>query len=158
MQAIGFNKISAPECNWHCKECGCFSDRWLLIQISPHPGGSDEIYAEKISIKMKNGELVKEINKNLAIALPDGISVDELQIQLGAFINQLIQTDFQKLISLLYRIDVSEPKLKQLLHQHPQEDAGKIIAALIIERQVQKIKTRQQFRRRDDNFTGEEKW
>lgn len=107
---------------------------------------------------MKNGELVKEINKNLAIALPDGISVDELQIQLGAFINQLIQTDFQKLISLLYRIDVSEPKLKQLLHQHPQEDAGKIIAALIIERQVQKIKTRQQFRRRDDNFTGEEKW
>ncbi len=107
---------------------------------------------------MKNGELVKEINKNLAIALPDGISVDELQIQLGAFINQLIQTDFQKLISLLYRIDVSEPKLKQLLHQHPQEDAGKIIAALIIERQVQKIKTRQQFRWRDDNFTGEEKW
>lgn len=107
---------------------------------------------------MKNGELIKEINKKLAIVLPDEISLDELQIQLSAHINQLIQTDFEKLIYLLYRIDVSEPKLKQLLQQYPEEDAGKIIAALIIDRQLEKIKTRQQFSRRDDNFTEEEKW
>lgn len=107
---------------------------------------------------MGNEELVKEINKKLAIVLPDEITLDELQIQLSAHINQLIQTDFQKLIYLLYRIDVSEPKLKQLLQQHPEEDAGKIIAALIIDRQLEKIKTRQQFSRRDDNFTEEEKW
>ena len=107
---------------------------------------------------MGNEELVKEINKKLAIVLPDEISLDELQIQLSAHINQLIQTDFEKLIYLLYRIDVSEPKLKQLLQQHPEEDAGKIIAALIIDRQLEKIKTRQQFSRRDDNFTEEEKW
>ena len=107
---------------------------------------------------MINGELVSEINKNMAIVLPDEISMDELQIQLSSYINQLIQTDFKKLIVLLYRIDVSEPKLKQLLQQHLEEDAGKIIAALIIERQLQKIKTRQQFGQQDDNFTEEEKW
>jgi hypothetical protein len=107
---------------------------------------------------MKNEQLVKEINKNMALFLPDEISLDELQIKLGSYINQLIQTDFQKLIMLLYRIDVSESKLKQLLQQHPEEDSGKIIAALIIERQVQKIKSRQQFSQKDDNFTEEEKW
>ena len=107
---------------------------------------------------MKNEQLVKEINKSIAIILPDEISLDELAIQLGTYINQLIQTDFQKLIGLLYRIDVSEIKLKTLLQQHAGEEAGKIIAALIIERQLQKIKTRQQFKQRDDHFTGEEKW
>ncbi len=107
---------------------------------------------------MGNEELVKEINKNMAIALPDGISLDELQIQLGAYINQLIQNDFEKLISLLYRIDVSEPKLKQLLQQNPQEEAGKIIAALIIERQIQKIQTRRHFTQQKDDFRDDEKW
>src|SRR5436190_12765501 len=106
---------------------------------------------------MKNEQLVKEINKSMAIILPDETSLDELEIQLSAYINQLIQTDFQKLITLLYRIDVSEPKLKELLKQNPEEEAGRIIAALIIERQVQKIKTRQQFGRQQRGFTEEEK-
>jgi hypothetical protein len=106
---------------------------------------------------MKNEELVKEINKDTEIGFPGEISSDELQIQLSSFINQLIQTDFQKLLVLLYRIDVSEPRLKQLLKLHPEEDAGNIIAALIIERQLQKIKSRRQFSQQKDNFT-EEKW
>jgi hypothetical protein len=107
---------------------------------------------------MKNEQLVKEINKSMVLVLADELTLDELQIQLSVYINQLIQTDFQKLISLLYRIDVSEPKIKHLLQQNPEEEAGKIIAALIIERQLQKIKTRQQFNRQQDDFTEEEKW
>ena len=107
---------------------------------------------------MNNETLVREINKNMAIALPDEISLDELQQQLCVYVNELIQSDFQKLIMLLYRIDVSELKLKQLLQVQPQENAGDIIAALIIERQLQKIKTRQQFRQQNDLFDEEEKW
>ncbi len=107
---------------------------------------------------MNNETLVREINKNMAIFLPDEISLDELQKRLGIFVNELIQTDFQKLIMLLYRIDVSELKLKQLLQLQPQENAGDIIAALVIERQLQKIKTRQQFRQQNDLFDEEEKW
>lgn len=107
---------------------------------------------------MNNTELVQSINKELAIALPGEIAFENLLAELASYINSLIEKDFQKLVTMLYRIDVSEQKLKALLHQHPQEDAGKIIAGLIIERQLQKIKTRQQFKQRDDNFTEEEKW
>ena len=39
-----------------------------------------------------------------------------------------------------------------------EEDAGNIIASLIIERQEQKIKTREQFSQRDNGFDEEEKW
>ena len=51
-----------------------------------------------------------------------------------AFINDCIQHDFNKLVQLLYRIDVSEAKLKFILQAHPNEDAGKLIAAVVIER------------------------
>ncbi len=107
---------------------------------------------------MNNETLVREINKNMSIASPDEISLEELQKRLGVYVNELIQTDFQKLIMLLYRIDVSEQKLKQLLQVQPQENAGDIIAALIIERQLQKIKSRHQFRQQKDDSDDEEKW
>ena len=51
-----------------------------------------------------------------------------------AFINDCIQHDFNKLVQLLYRIDVSEEKLKYILQLNPNEDAAKLIAAFIIER------------------------
>ena len=72
--------------------------------------------------------------------------------------NELIKNNFNHLIQILYRLDVNETKLKQLLKENPNEDAGKIIAALIIERQLQKIKSRQQSVQNDANFSDEEKW
>jgi len=45
-----------------------------------------------------------------------------------------------------------------LLRQFPDEDAGKIIASLILERQEQKLKTREQFSKREDDLDEEEKW
>lgn len=51
-----------------------------------------------------------------------------------AYINDCIQHDFNKLVQLLYRIDVSEQKLKIILQSHPNEDAAKLIAEVIIER------------------------
>ena len=106
---------------------------------------------------MKLTELIQTINNNMAIELPDKLSLEELHIRLSKYINHLIQVNFEKLISILYRIDVSESKLKQLLKDHPGEDAGKIVATLIIERQVQKIKLRDQHRP-DTDIPEMEKW
>lgn len=50
------------------------------------------------------------------------------------YINDCIQHDFNKLVQLLYRIDVSEQKLKTILQSHPNEDAAKLIASVIVER------------------------
>jgi len=80
------------------------------------------------------------------------------QKKLADKINELIQNDFQKLIAILYRLDVNEEKLKHLLRDNTGSDAGTIIADLIIERQIQKIKSRQQFRRRDNDIDENEKW
>jgi hypothetical protein len=103
-------------------------------------------------------QLIENIRKDMAIVLPDKISLVELEELLTIYANQLIQKDFQKLVTLLYRIDVSEAKLKYLLQLQRDENAGNIIAKLIIERQIEKMKSRQQFSKHDDDISEEEKW
>ncbi len=66
--------------------------------------------------------------------------------ELSVYINHLIVNHFDELISLLYRLDINEKRLKDLLQQHASEDAAPLIAHLIIERQEQKIKTREMFK------------
>ncbi|HRF27210.1 MAG TPA: hypothetical protein PKW54_07705 [Ferruginibacter sp.] len=78
--------------------------------------------------------------------------------ELATYVNGLIQTDFEQLVRILYRMDVSEPKLKQLLKEHPEDDAGKLIASMMIERQVQKIQTRKMFNNEEPNTFNEERW
>lgn len=101
--------------------------------------------------------LIPVLKGLLQIDLPGNISLNEIKTRLSEHINHLIQSDFQKLVSILYRIDVSETKLKQLLKENSSIDAGLIIADLIIERLLQKIKSRQEHKR-DDNISDDEKW
>jgi len=107
---------------------------------------------------MNNSELISQVNKELAIALSDNISMEELRSQLAIYVNHLVLHNFEQLVSLLYRIDVSEAKIKSFLSRQTDENAGDIIASLIIERQLQKIKSREQFKQQNNNFEEEEKW
>ncbi len=102
--------------------------------------------------------LISSLNHSLQIDLPENISFELLKEKLSQHINQLIQHDFEKLVSILYRIDVNESKLKNMLLENSGEVAGKIIADLIIERQLQKIKSRQHFSKRDKNIDDVESW
>lgn len=105
-----------------------------------------------------NPDLIPSLNLSLEMDLPGNICREELKEKLSFYINYLIEKDFHKLVSILYRIDVSETKLKTLLNDNPGEDARKIIAELIIERQLQKIKTRQQFNQGNSTISDEEAW
>jgi len=107
---------------------------------------------------MENTELIQLVNTEMAIDLPEQISFNEIREELSKYINDLIVNDFQKLVSLLYRIDISELRLKQLLLEENHEDAGKVIADMIIQRQLEKIKTRQQFKQANENIDESEKW
>lgn len=104
-----------------------------------------------------NKDFVPMLRQSLELDLPENISFDLLKARLSSHINFLIQSNFQKLVSILYRVDVSESKLKQLLKENPDSDAANIITDLIIERQLQKIRSKQEYRP-DENISDDEKW
>lgn len=78
--------------------------------------------------------------------------------QLAAHIQQLVNNDFSGLVSILYRLDVSELKLKRMLQERAGEDAGYIIADLVIERELQKMESRKKFSNPSPGIAEEEKW
>jgi hypothetical protein len=103
------------------------------------------------------GELILDLNRAYDLELAEQLSAEELEALLAERLNGLIRDDFNTLLQLLYRIDINEARLRQLLQEKSGEDAGKIIARMIIERQWQKIQTRRQYKPTDSG-PEEEKW
>jgi hypothetical protein len=77
--------------------------------------------------------------------------------QLVDAVNDLLVHDFNALVQLLYRLDVNEHKIRTSLANNPVTDAAELIAQLLLERQLQKLETRQSAKTppQDD---GEERW
>ena len=109
---------------------------------------------------MKTGDtsLSELIQREMDLEIPASISLEEIKAILMQHISHLIDHNFEKLVFFLYRVDVDETKMRALLEQQQEKDAAGLIADLIIERQLQKIKSRQEFSDRDKNIDENDKW
>lgn len=100
----------------------------------------------------------------LRITLSDSFSLENVSDEaewfqlLAGRIDYLIQTDFNKLVHILYRLDVSETKLSNMLKEHSGTNAAEIIARMIVERQREKIQSRAAFKNPGDDIPEEDKW
>ena len=99
-------------------------------------------------------ELIESISAQFGMPVS---RADLFQERLGLIINELIINDFARLVQILYRLDISESRLNEMLSSQHQRDAGEIIATLVIEREREKIKSRQQLKS-DENIPDEDKW
>ena len=106
---------------------------------------------------MKQDDAIGELVHDLGLELKEDRS-GEARGVLVEHINALVEKDFQQLITILYRMDVNENKLRSMLRDNPNADAGSIIADLMIERQAQKIKSRNEFKAKNDDIPEDEKW
>lgn len=104
----------------------------------------------------KESTLISELSNKLEIDLPEKKSIEELKLLLSGYISHLISNNPDKLVSILSRVDVSEKMLKANL-QNQEENASSIMAQMIIDRQMEKIKTRERHRSSDD-ISEDEKW
>jgi hypothetical protein len=102
---------------------------------------------------MKN-DIVHIVNQSFDLETTENNFVQYLTER----INYLIVNDFNKLIYILYRADINEAKLNKLLAENKKKDAGKIIAALFIQRQLEKIKSKEENKMTTTDFEEEERW
>ncbi|MCA6440530.1 MAG: hypothetical protein ACRC0I_07200 [Sediminibacterium sp.] len=93
------------------------------------------------------------IEYNLDIATVDQLSKQELIDT----INYLIINDFERLIYALYRIDVSERKIRDLLENRSDINAANLIADAIITRQSEKKIAKEKYKQAPPD-TPEDRW
>ena len=101
--------------------------------------------------------LIKDLNQSNGWELADSLTIQELEVLLAEIVNEWIRSDFNRLVQFLYRIDISESRLRILLEENTEEDTGQLLARLILERLAQKIETRRRYRQ-NDTTSDEERW
>ena len=107
---------------------------------------------------MDTKAIIESVNQSMDMELPNALSLEELRERLATQLNSLANTDFNKLINLLYRLDIDEMKLRKKLSENSGLDAGNIIAEMVLKRQGEKFESRKKFGRRDGLMGVEEKW
>ncbi len=92
-----------------------------------------------------------------SVITPDGIdNLEQLKKHLTRKITELMDTNYEKLINILYRIDINEKKLNDLFGSKNREFIPARLAELIIERQLQKISFRNRYRNQRNQLPGDE--
>jgi len=98
-------------------------------------------------------EIVKFVEKdflisenNSLIPTTDYISLEDFRKYLTEKLKFLLDEKFDTLVNILYRIDISEKKLSQLFSGNNRNSIPSVLADLIIERQLQKIKLRKLYK------------
>lgn len=95
-----------------------------------------------------------QLQQSIGFELPES----NWKIRLIDEIRFLLENDFHKLISILYRMDVSEGKLRGLLQDNPGKDAAELIAAIMLERAAARQKTKEAYGRPNPDDETEERW
>ena len=96
-------------------------------------------------------ELVKkdfELNDNFG----DFLSEEDLLFSLADHIAFMLERELEHLMSSLYRMDISEKKVAAAILPNAPEPANIGIARLIIERQKQRIKTKQEYKQEQKDW------
>lgn len=78
-----------------------------------------------------------------------GLDRNLIRERLAIMIGNLMQNDFGKLCQAMYRIDISESRFHQVLTEEPAGEIPYLLADLVIERELQKIKTRIMHKRKE---------
>ncbi len=100
----------------------------------------DASFSEKVLRQIEKD--FQQLDLSLDIDSPEIINLMQYHIE------QLLHNDYARLMNLLYRIDLSESKMKALKKYDPSMPERDVITFLIIQREMQKVMFREMFKDR----------
>jgi len=97
---------------------------------------------------MVNETLLPSVISSLQkyVEVKDTLSYEQLKEELTATLVYMLLHEMDKLMGILYRIDVNERKVKEAFAQNNPKQIAPILAELIIERELQKAQHRANFK------------
>jgi hypothetical protein len=108
------------------------------------------------SLKKLVAETLPEQSVNTGLEL---VNTEEALLQwLEIRLNDLILHHFETLLFLLYRIDIDEAQVRKMLSTRAQENAGRILAELILKRQKEKLAWREKLKGYGTDGDENERW
>lgn len=87
-------------------------------------------------------ELHTELSSKFELEKTGYLTIEEITEILITEIRSLLDNNMEKLLTILYRIDVPQKKTDAIFSVHSKEDIAPLLADAIIKRQLEKIKTR----------------
>ncbi|MBC8464358.1 MAG: hypothetical protein H8D62_01650 [Bacteroidetes bacterium] len=91
-------------------------------------------------------QLQKDLSwQNLELPLGESPTVEELKIKLSSLFSYLEQGQYQTLMNILYRVDVSEQQIKKAMENVVDEPFSDVLAQLMLHRCLQKVIIKQHF-------------
>ena len=77
-------------------------------------------------------------------------TLEEFKLFLTKKLSDLMVKNFDEVLNILYQIDINESKVRDVIQSNNNYKAS-LLADLIIERQLQKVKTRGKYKRNSTN-------
>lgn len=105
---------------------------------------NDKKKIEDISIIISKDFKIGESDSLIPAA--DFQTLENFKIYLTKKLAVLLDTQYDTLLNILYRIDVNEEKLNELFGKGTGKFIPSVLAELIIERSIQKVKFRQKYK------------
>ena len=93
-----------------------------------------------------NKELSEAITSRFELTKTDDLTLDDLKKVLTGRILDLLDRNVERLLSMLYRVDLSQKKLDEIFMNESKDGIAEKIADAVIERQLKKLETRKLYR------------
>jgi hypothetical protein len=100
-------------------------------------------------------QLQKDLSwQNLELPLSDQYDAEETLKKLAALVEYLEQGQHQSLMNILYRVDISEQQIQQVMQSTLDETFAQVVARMLCYRCLQKVMTKHHFSN-PENTDGE---
>lgn len=106
---------------------------------------SEDKHTEEIRFHVKPSEVYSIISANFELESKQDISLEEIHRILTETIRVLLDKNVEKLVAILYRIDVGQKKTDDIFNHPSKDDIAALLADAVIERQLQKVLSRKKY-------------
>jgi hypothetical protein len=114
----------------------------LPLSFAPHvPATQQTLFLRKLA-----DQLAKDLYPLFSETIPDEPSPEWIMEHTHAAVHELITTRSSALGNVLYRIDLSEAKIRMLMAQTPADERVQVLASQILEREAKKVWLRMNYK------------
>lgn len=91
-------------------------------------------------------EVFEIVSGNFDIIPHNVLSMNQVRDLLAERVREMLDKNIEKLVSTLYRIDVSQRVTDEIFNLSSKDDIALLIADAVIQRQLKKIETRRKYK------------